>query len=95
MVVAGEVTPAGPDDVAEIVRGVITRIGYTTPSSASTANAEIVLDRAGPPVGRHRHGCRQALDEARDRARARTTTTWLGAGDQGMMFGYAATSRPS
>src|SRR5881275_3661626 len=42
--VFGEVTPAVPDDVVEqIVRRVITRIGYTTPDSGfDLANAQIV-----------------------------------------------------
>ncbi len=76
-VVSGEVTTNAYVDVQEVVRGVIRDIGYTKASYRFDA------DSCGVLVAIHQQSAdiAQGVDEGEQKAQ--------GAGDQGMMFGYA------
>lgn len=77
-VVSGEVSTNAYVDIQEIVRGVIRDIGYVKPSYRFDA------DSCGVIVSIHQQSqdIAQGVDSADDKPQ--------GAGDQGMMFGYAS-----
>jgi S-adenosylmethionine synthetase len=76
-VVSGEVTTKAYVDVQEIVRNVIREIGYTKASyrfDADSCGVMVAIHQQSPDIA-------QGVDEGDAKA--------VGAGDQGMMFGYA------
>lgn len=77
VVVAGEVTSEGYVDIPSVVRETIKKIGYTKPEygfESESCGILTAIHEQSPDIDRG-------------------TTSWLmekqGAGDQGMMFGYA------
>jgi S-adenosylmethionine synthetase len=76
-IIAGEVRTDTYVDLEEIVRGVITDIGYTSSDVGFDGVSCAVLNA----IGKQSHDIAVGVDEGEAKA--------LGAGDQGLMFGYA------
>jgi S-adenosylmethionine synthetase len=87
VMVAGEITTSEYVDIPAIVRKTILEIGYTDANfgiDGATCGVLTSIQEQSPDIAR---GVDRAL-EARDGSRDDELDT-LGAGDQGMMFGYA------
>lgn len=86
--VMGEITTSASIDIDRIVRETIRDIGYTRSDfgfDAETCGVLISIKEQSDDI---KHGVDTAL-EARDGGTARETTEATGAGDQGMMIGFA------
>ncbi|MCB9496676.1 MAG: methionine adenosyltransferase [Fibrobacteria bacterium] len=90
VVVAGEITTKAPltrAKVDEIVRGVVRDIGYVDPAigfAADTCQVDVRLHSQSPDIAQ---GVDAKAAEGKD-------TSEQGAGDQGMMFGFACDETP-
>jgi S-adenosylmethionine synthetase len=78
VVVAGEVTTSTYVDLEEIVRGVVLDIGYDSSDVGFDGASCAVLNA----IGKQSHDIAMGVDEGADKEQ--------GAGDQGLMFGYAS-----
>jgi S-adenosylmethionine synthetase len=87
VVVAGEITTTARVDVPTLVRDTITDIGYTRAKfgfDAQTCGVMVTLDPQSPDIA-------QGVDESFEVQHGDTDPIdQIGAGDQGMMFGYAS-----
>lgn len=84
--VAGEVTTSGYTDVAEIVRQVVIDIGYDNSAKGFDGNScgvSVSIGKQSPDIAQ---GVDDALEE---REGSSDPIDSQGAGDQGLMFGYA------
>ncbi len=93
VVVSGEISTDTYVDIQEIARGTIRRIGYTDADLGFSADSCAVInaiDKQSPDIAQ---GVDTAL-EARTDADDDDELDVAGAGDQGMMFGYATRETP-
>ncbi|WP_424448722.1 methionine adenosyltransferase [Microbacterium arborescens] len=90
--VAGEVRTDGYADIPGIVRGVVNRIGYTSSETGFDGDSCGVTVSIGEQSSDIAAGVDNAL-EHREQGSIDPTDA-LGAGDQGIMFGYATNETP-
>jgi S-adenosylmethionine synthetase len=91
-VIAGEITTTAKPDFTEIVRDTICEIGYDTGEFGFDGHhcaVMVCLDKQSPDIA-------QGVDSAHEQRRERSADDLdsVGAGDQGMMFGYATNETP-
>jgi S-adenosylmethionine synthetase len=91
VLVGGEITTSAHLNVPEIVRDTIRRIGYTPACGFDGDSCAVLtsLDRQSPDIA-------QGVDMAHEARRTASEDELdrVGAGDQGMMFGYATNETP-
>ena len=89
ILICGEITTKAAVDYPQIARDVVREIGYTDSEmgfDANTCAVMVALDQQSPDIAM---GVNRAL-EARESNMSERQIEAIGAGDQGMMFGYAA-----
>ena len=93
VVVCGEITTNAQIDYQKIVRKTIREIGYTSSEigfDADSCAVMVAMDRQSPDIAM---GVDRAL-EAKENRMSDDEIEAIGAGDQGMMFGYASNETP-
>ena len=92
--VAGEVTTDAYVEIPQIVRDVVRRIGYTSSAigfDADSCGVSVSIGQQSPDIAQ---GVDKSLEERDDAASGHDPLDAQGAGDQGLMFGYACDDTP-
>jgi S-adenosylmethionine synthetase len=93
VLIMGEITTKAKVDYEKIARDTIREIGYDAPEKGfdcNTCQVKVLLDAQSPDIAM---GVDKAL-EVREREMSDEQLDGIGAGDQGMMFGYATDETP-
>ena len=91
--VLGEITTKASVDIQKIVRDTVREIGYTSSEmgfDADTCAVQVMIHQQSPDIAM---GVDRAL-EVREQHMSEEQLDGIGAGDQGMMFGYAINETP-
>ena len=88
VMVSGEITTKTYVDIPNLAREIVKNIGYTRAKYGFDGETCAVISSIGEQSGDIAMGVDNAL-ETRDRALSEADIAKTGAGDQGMMFGYA------
>lgn len=94
VLVMGEITTSAYVDIPKIARDTIREIGYTNADygfDADTCSVITAIDEQSPDIAM---GVNQALEDRDTIKESDKASSVLGAGDQGMMFGYATDETP-
>ncbi|MGO2082773.1 methionine adenosyltransferase [Vagococcus sp.] len=90
VLVFGEITTTAYVDIQKVVRQTIKEIGYTRAKygfDGDTCAVMVAIDEQSPDIA-------QGVDEALEKKEGQTEASDIGAGDQGLMFGFAIDETP-